>query len=274
MNLPLCLMPLWDVDAAVDEIRRNAARGVRAFCFSELPTRLGLPSIHTGHWDPVLAVAQRHRRDALHAHRVVVEQPGGVARRARGCRCARWPSTTRFASMVDWLFSGKLIAVPDAASSRTPRARSAGSRTRSSAPTSCGTSTTPGCTRRSSIPEPPSTYYYGRIFGCFTADHVGLRNLDIVGEDNICFETDYPHTDTTGRTPRSTSRRWSPTSTRTWPTRCCAATPSRCSSSTASEPSRRPIGTLERQSFSLRGAQPHPVNTGCTTTGAGCGGVG
>lgn len=47
------------------------------------------------------------------------------------------------------------------------------------------------------IPNPPSSYYYGRIFGCFTADRVGLKNLDLVGEDNICFETDYPHTDTT-----------------------------------------------------------------------------
>jgi predicted TIM-barrel fold metal-dependent hydrolase len=44
---------------------------------------------------------------------------------------------------------------------------------------------------------PPSTQYYGRIFGCFTADRHGLRSLEEVGEDNICFETDYPHTDTT-----------------------------------------------------------------------------
>ena len=50
---------------------------------------------------------------------------------------------------------------------------------------------------KSRIPEPPSTYYYGRIFGCFTADRHGLANLDAVGPDNICFETDYPHTDTT-----------------------------------------------------------------------------
>ena len=41
------------------------------------------------------------------------------------------------------------------------------------------------------------TYYYGRIFGCFTADRHGLQSLDQVGLDNICFETDYPHTDTT-----------------------------------------------------------------------------
>ena len=31
----------------------------------------------------------------------------------------------------------------------------------------------------------------------FTADYHGLHSLDRVGEDNICFETDYPHTDTT-----------------------------------------------------------------------------
>ena len=47
------------------------------------------------------------------------------------------------------------------------------------------------------LPEPPSTYYYGRVYGCFTADHHGLHSLAEVGPDNICFETDYPHTDST-----------------------------------------------------------------------------
>ena len=35
------------------------------------------------------------------------------------------------------------------------------------------------------------------MFGCFTWDRHGVRSLDEVGENNICFETDYPHTDTT-----------------------------------------------------------------------------
>ena len=47
------------------------------------------------------------------------------------------------------------------------------------------------------IPEPPSTYYKGRVFGCFTNDVHGMVSIDEVGEDNVCFETDYPHTDTT-----------------------------------------------------------------------------
>ena len=50
---------------------------------------------------------------------------------------------------------------------------------------------------KETIPEPPSSYYHGRIFGCFTNDAHGLESIDRVGEDNICFETDYPHTDTT-----------------------------------------------------------------------------
>jgi predicted TIM-barrel fold metal-dependent hydrolase len=47
------------------------------------------------------------------------------------------------------------------------------------------------------IPEPPSTYYYRNMFGCFFKDHHGLESLDRVGVDNITFETDYPHTDST-----------------------------------------------------------------------------
>src|SRR3954462_11921606 len=56
INIPLIIMPLWDVELAAKEIERNAARGVRAVCFSELPTKLDLPSIHTGYWDPMFAV--------------------------------------------------------------------------------------------------------------------------------------------------------------------------------------------------------------------------
>ena len=35
--IPLTIVPLWDVAAAAAEVRRNAARGVHAVCFSEIP---------------------------------------------------------------------------------------------------------------------------------------------------------------------------------------------------------------------------------------------
>ncbi len=195
MNLPLCLMPLWDIELAVAEIQRNAARGVRAFCFSELPTRLNLPSIHTGYWDPVLGAANdtgvtlcMHIGSSSSNPAASPDAPEGVG--------GTLAFNNSMASLADWLFSGKLIEFP-----KLKLAYSEGQ-----------IGWIPYALERADtvwdqhdswqhskelIPEPPSTYYYGRIFGCFTADRVGLSNLDTVGVDNICFETDYPHTDTT-----------------------------------------------------------------------------
>jgi predicted TIM-barrel fold metal-dependent hydrolase len=47
------------------------------------------------------------------------------------------------------------------------------------------------------VPEPPSTYYRGRVFGCFFDDAAGIAQLDAIGVDQVTFETDYPHADGT-----------------------------------------------------------------------------
>ena len=51
--IPMMIIPLWDPVAAAAEIERTAARGAKSIAFSENPTKLGLPSIHTDYWDPV-----------------------------------------------------------------------------------------------------------------------------------------------------------------------------------------------------------------------------
>ncbi len=56
--IPLQLPWLSDPDVAAAEIRRNAERGFRAVSFLEQPVDLGLPSLHTRHWDPFLAACQ------------------------------------------------------------------------------------------------------------------------------------------------------------------------------------------------------------------------
>ena len=43
----------------------------------------------------------------------------------------------------------------------------------------------------------PSSYIPGHIWGCIFDDEVGLKNRDLIGMDQICFEVDYPHADTT-----------------------------------------------------------------------------
>lgn len=54
-----CQIPwLLDPEVAAAEIRANAARGFKAVSFSENPEPLGLPSIHTGYWDPLLRACE------------------------------------------------------------------------------------------------------------------------------------------------------------------------------------------------------------------------
>ena len=194
-NIPLCLIPLWDVELAAAETHRNADRGVRAICFSELPHHLKLPTIHSGYWDPLFQVCNdtgvtvcMHIGSSSTNPMASPDAPPGVG--------GMLGFNNSMASLGDWLFSGRLIKFP-----KLKLAYSEGQ-----------IGWIPYALERADtvwehhdswqhskdlIPEPPSTYYYGRVFGCFTADRHGLRSLEEVGPDNICFETDYPHTDST-----------------------------------------------------------------------------
>ncbi len=193
--VPLCLIPLWDADLAAAEVRRNAARGVRAVAFSEIPPHLGLPSIHSGHWDPFFAacadtgtVVCMHIGSSSKMPATSADAPVAVA--------ATLSFGNAMASLADFLFSGVLIRFPDLRLAYSEgqigwlpyileRADDVWREHRAWGGV------------RETILEPPSTYYYRQVFGCFFRDRHGLESLHRVGVDNVTFETDYPHTDST-----------------------------------------------------------------------------
>ena len=43
----------------------------------------------------------------------------------------------------------------------------------------------------------PSELFKRHIYGCFFDDPHGVRCLEEVGVDNVTYETDYPHSDST-----------------------------------------------------------------------------
>ena len=51
--IPLQITWLQDPSVAADLVRVNAERGFRALSFPEFPAQMGLPSVHSRHWDPV-----------------------------------------------------------------------------------------------------------------------------------------------------------------------------------------------------------------------------
>ncbi len=197
--IPLCLVPLWDAELASAEVRRNAARGVRAVAFTELPTYLGLPSIYSGEWEGFFATCAEtgtvlcmHIGSGTKTPQASPDSPDAVA------------STIIFgnsvASMTDFLYSGVLHRHPDLklmyAECQVGWVPYLLERIDDVWETHRGWSNS-----KQFCPELPSTYYYRQIYSCFFKDPVGVELLDRVGIDNVMFETDYPHQD--GTWPRS-----------------------------------------------------------------------
>ena len=57
-QIPLVTLNSVDIEASVAEIERTAAKGARSVSFIEAPHKLGLPSFHTDHWDPILRICE------------------------------------------------------------------------------------------------------------------------------------------------------------------------------------------------------------------------
>ncbi len=193
--IPLIIVPLWDAELAAQEVRRNAERGVHAVCFSEIPTHLGLPSIHSGEWDPFFAACE-DTTTVINMHIGSSSRMPATSPDAPVAVAATLSFNNAMGSLADWLFSGKLIEFP----------------TLRLAYSEGQIGWLPYILERADavwedhrawggvadkIPEPPSTYFHRQVWGCFFKDFHGLNSLDVIGEDRVTFETDYPHTDST-----------------------------------------------------------------------------
>jgi predicted TIM-barrel fold metal-dependent hydrolase len=193
--IPLVIVPLWDAELAAAEVRRNAARGVRAVCFSEIPPHLGLPSIHSGEWDPFFAACQE-TRNVVCMHIGSSSKMPATSADAPVAVAASLSFGNAMASLSDFLFSGVLVRYPELTLAYSEgqigwlpyileRVDDVWREHRAWGGV------------RDIVPEPPSTYYFRQVFGCFFRDVHGLESLHRIGVDNVTFETDYPHTDST-----------------------------------------------------------------------------
>jgi predicted TIM-barrel fold metal-dependent hydrolase len=195
--LPLCIVPLWDPALAAAEVRRNAARGVRSVTFSELPSALDLPSIHDkgGHWLPFIQACD----DTDTVISVHIGSSSTVAQSSPDAPPLARMSTLSFNAQLaftDWIVSGHLQRYPNFKLSfsesqvgwmpyvleRIDRSWRVGNAIARIDPI---------------FKEAPSSYISGRVFGCFFEDTFGVESRHAIGVDQITFEADYPHQDST-----------------------------------------------------------------------------
>jgi predicted TIM-barrel fold metal-dependent hydrolase len=193
--VPLMIIPLWDPQLAHEEIERNVARGVRNVAFSEIPAKLGLPSIHTGHWDPFFAACNDYGV-TIHMHIGSSSQMPFTSVDAPMAVRLTLTFNNAMASISDYIFSGLFGRFPNLKLSYAeaqigwiPYILERADDIMSSHSVYSGV--------QDLCPELPSSYFRNHMFGCFFRDKFGVRNLDSIGVDNVTFETDYPHNDTT-----------------------------------------------------------------------------
>jgi predicted TIM-barrel fold metal-dependent hydrolase len=204
--IPLTLIPLWDAELAAAEIRRCADKGSHAVCFSESPPALGLPSIHSGYWDPFFE-ACAETETVINMHIGSSSKLTTTSADAPLIVTIALTAQNAQSALVDWLTSGVLarqeglkIALSEGQVGWMPfmleRIDSAWQRSASYDPAIY-----------EKVPEKPSSYMAGRVYGCIFDDLSGLANRDTIGMSQIMFETDYPHADSTFPTSQQTAQR-------------------------------------------------------------------
>jgi predicted TIM-barrel fold metal-dependent hydrolase len=195
--IPLCLIPLWDPVEAAREVRRNAARGVHAVCFSEIPPNLELPSIHDkdGHWLPFFeacnetqTVINMHIGSGSKMPSTSPDAPAAVGSTLTFANCCF--------SMVDWLMSGHFTTFPDLKVAYSEGQIGWIPYILERADTVWRENAAWGGVKEKVL-QPPSELFRDHVYGCFFDDPVGLRNIDAIGVDNVTYESDYPHSDST-----------------------------------------------------------------------------
>jgi predicted TIM-barrel fold metal-dependent hydrolase len=195
--IPLTIVPLWDACLAAEEVHRCAGKGSHAISFSENPSHLGLPSVHDKErfWDPLFAACSE-------TETVMNMHIGSSSFRPVTSPDAPFAvySTLTFqnamGSLVDFLLSGVFERFPELVVAYSegqvgwmPYVLERADKLWAER----GRDTTFGI----HLPRKPSSYIPGRVYGCMFDDETGLANRDRIGMDQITFEVDYPHADTT-----------------------------------------------------------------------------
>jgi predicted TIM-barrel fold metal-dependent hydrolase len=191
-----CQIPwLLDPEVGAAEIYRNAERGFKAVTFSEAPQLLGLPSLHTGHWDPIMrACAETGTVVNLHI---------GSSGTSPATASDAPPDTVgvlffgyaMFAA-VDWLYSMLPVRFPDLkiCMSEGGIGWVAGLLDRLDHMTSYhemyGTWT-------ADIGLSPAEVLTRNFWFCAVEDPSSFVQRERIGIENILLESDYPHCDST-----------------------------------------------------------------------------
>jgi predicted TIM-barrel fold metal-dependent hydrolase len=186
---------LLDADVAADEIRRNSERGFNAVSFTENPEPLGLPSLHSGYWDPFFAACEEtdtvinlHVGSSGMTLQPSSDSPLEVA--------SALFTVSAVAAAVDWVYSkvpvrfpGIKVVLSEGGIGWVPMLLD-----RFDYIASEWVPDGPSDTWRGIDETPRETFLRNFWFTAYY-DPTALQHLDQIGVGNVMYESDYPHAD-------------------------------------------------------------------------------
>ena len=194
--IPCGILPLFDPELAAKEIRRLAAKGCHAVTFSENPEALGMPSIHSRAWDPLFAAAS-DEGTVLCCHLGSSSRTFNTSADAPTSVVLTLSPVSSILTLVDLMWCDAFSRFPDLRFSLTEgdigwipyflwRAEHVLDRHQGWT----------GHTFPSGVTG-PTDVFHRNILCCFIDEPVGVANLSAFNIDNVCWESDYPHSDGT-----------------------------------------------------------------------------
>ncbi len=192
--IPLGLPMMWDPEATAREIRRLAGKGCHAVTFPDRPAGLGLPSLHSEHWEPIWRACDET------GTAVCVHIGSGTGMNLQDPEAAveimiTGAPISLFGFATELVFSRFLRRYPNL-----KFALSEG-----------GIGWIPYFLERIDYvyrhhhrwtltdfgDKLPSDVFREHVITCFIDDDAGLANRDRIGVGIITWECDYPHSDST-----------------------------------------------------------------------------
>jgi predicted TIM-barrel fold metal-dependent hydrolase len=190
--IPMALPVLWDAELCAAEVRRVAQKGCHSLTFTENPATLGYPSFHSEHWDPLWqAVCDENVVVSIHLGSsgqlsvtapdapvdvMITLQPMNICQAAADLLWSR----------VIKKFPDIRFALSEGGTGWIPYFLDRVDRTYDMHHLWTG---------QDFRGKLPSEVFREHFLTCFISDPVGIRLRKLIGIDNIAWECDYPHSD-------------------------------------------------------------------------------
>jgi predicted TIM-barrel fold metal-dependent hydrolase len=192
--IPMALPMIWDAERCAAEVRRVAAKGCHSLSFTENPAALGYPSFHDGYWDPLWralcdtgTVLSIHLGSSGQLAIPSAQSPPDVMITLQPMNICSAAADLLWSRVIKE-FPELRIALSEGGTGWIPYFLDRVDRTYDMHSTWTG---------QDFGGKIPSEVFREHFLTCFISDPTGVALRERIGVDNICWELDYPHSDST-----------------------------------------------------------------------------